>query len=69
MADPDMQDLKRRMDGAIREIAHYSDADYLIVNADFAVAVDELCGVVRAERVRLARQRHVHGALIEALLE
>ena len=56
------------MAGAIREIEHYAESDFLIVNEDFDLALKELRAIVRAQRVRFAAQSERHEALISALL-
>jgi guanylate kinase len=60
--------IRKRLDMARWEMSHYQDYDYLIVNDDFATAVDDLAGVVQAERLRLSRQRRRLGPLLEDLL-
>jgi len=60
--------VRARMAGAIAEIEHYVDSDYLIVNETFEVALDELRSIVRAQRVKFAAQSERHAALITALL-
>jgi guanylate kinase len=53
-----------RMAQARDEIAHYGDYDYLVVNDDFEVALDDLAALVRARRLRAAAQ----GPRLEGLL-
>jgi len=60
--------VSARMAGAIREIEHYAESDFLIVNEDFDLALNELRAIVRAQRVRFAAQSERHEALISALL-
>ncbi|WP_355660628.1 guanylate kinase [Halomonas salifodinae] len=60
--------IARRMRDAISEMSHYDEYDHVIINDDFAVALDELCALVLAGRTRLARVRAGQAALIEALL-
>ncbi|MBF8223220.1 guanylate kinase [Halomonas sp. 328] len=60
--------IARRMRDAISEMSHYDEYDHVIINDDFAVALDELCALVLAGRTRLARVRDGQAALIEALL-
>ncbi|GAA0558763.1 guanylate kinase [Halomonas salifodinae] len=60
--------IARRMHDAISEMSHYDEYDHVIINDDFAVALDELCALVVAGRTRLARVRDSQGPLIEALL-
>ncbi len=57
-----------RMAGAIREIEHYVESDYLIVNQAFDVALSELRAIVTAQRVKFASQSERHAALIRKLL-
>lgn len=60
--------VSRRMAGAIREIEHYAESDFLIVNEVFETALAELQSIVHAQRVRFAAQSERHAALISALL-
>ncbi len=60
--------IERRMEAAIDEMAHYTEADYLIVNDDFAEALADLRAIVRAGRVRRPRQAARCADLITELL-
>lgn len=60
--------IERRMSQAIDEMSHYVEADYLVINDDFQVALDELRAVVTAQRQRLQRQQQRHTDLLQALL-
>lgn len=55
--EDDEASIRDRLAKARWEMSHYRDYDYLIVNDDFATAVDDLAGVVRSERLRLGRQQ------------
>ena len=57
-----------RMDKARDELSHHGEYDYLVVNDDFAVALADLAAIVRAERLRAARQRAALGPLLAGLL-
>ena len=57
-----------RMDKAVSEMSHYSEYDYLIINDDFDVALQDLRTIIRAERLRRERQQLRHDALISKLL-
>jgi guanylate kinase len=46
---------------------HCGEFDYVIINQDFASAVEDLRAIVRASRLRGARQRTLHHALLEQL--
>jgi guanylate kinase len=49
-------------------MSHYAEFDYVIVNEVFETAVDEMCAVFRASRLRRPEQEARHAALIEGLL-
>jgi guanylate kinase len=48
-----------RLQAAREEIAHACEYDYVIINDDFDTAVQDLCAVVRAARLRSALQLSV----------
>jgi guanylate kinase len=52
-------DLKLRLKNSRREVEHYRDFDYVIVNDDADVAAAQLASVIYAERVRRERQTQV----------
>lgn len=60
--------IAKRMAAAIDEMSHYAEADFLIVNDDFATALTELRAVFLGQRLRLARQQTRHAALLIELL-
>lgn len=60
--------IAKRMAQAVAEMAHYAEYDYLIVNDDFNLALSDLKTIIRAERLRLSRQKQRHDALITKLL-
>lgn len=60
--------IARRMAQAVAEMAHHAEYDYLIVNDDFNTALLDLKTIIRAERLRLGRQKLRHDALITKLL-
>lgn len=53
---------------AVAEMSHYAEYDYLIVNDDFDTALTDLKTIIRAERLRMSRQKQRHDALISKLL-
>ena len=61
--------IDERMAKATDEMSHYHEFDYLVLNDQFDIAVDQLAAIVEAERVKLARQKKQHGGLIKKLLE
>jgi hypothetical protein len=56
-----------RLDVAQDEIRHCEDFDYVIINQDFASAVDDLAAIVRSARLRGAQQRARYRKLIQQL--
>lgn len=45
-----------RMRAAVEEMSHYGEYDYLLVNDDFELALQQLKAVMAAERLRSSRQ-------------
>ncbi|ART63219.1 guanylate kinase [Kushneria marisflavi] len=64
----DTATIDRRMRDAVSEMSHFDEYDYLIINDDFAIAVDELRGLISAERLRMARVQAANQGLIGELL-
>ncbi len=60
--------IARRMKQAVAEMRHYAEYNYLIVNDDFDLALADLKTIIRAERLRMGRQKPRHDALISKLL-
>ena len=56
--------IERRLAAAREELKHVHEADYVIINEDFSVALTDLQSVVRALRVTAARQLRLHAHLI-----
>lgn len=60
--------IQRRMRDAKNEMSHYPEYDYLIINDDFATALDDLASIFRSERLKQAQQCQQHRALLNALV-
>jgi guanylate kinase len=60
--------ILRRLENSREEIAHLDDFDYLIVNDRFERALEDLCAIVRAHRLRRTEQARRQDGLIQALL-
>jgi len=60
--------IARRMAEAVSEMSHYAEADYLVINDRFETALDELCAIVTASRLRLSLQQQRHAGLLQSLL-
>jgi guanylate kinase len=59
--------ISRRLANARGEIAHVDEFEYVIINEDFSRAAQDLISIVRAERLRLARQLALHNNLINRM--
>lgn len=60
--------IDRRMAAALDELSHYAEFDYLVINDEFATALDELRAIVIAQRQRRAAQLQRRRELLQALL-
>jgi guanylate kinase len=60
--------IERRIEAAREEMRHCGDFDYVIINQDFATAVDDAAAIIRASRLRSAPQRVRHASLLRSLL-
>lgn len=61
--------MARRLAAARAEMSHYGEFDYVIVNEDFDTAVQEMCAIFTASRLRRELQAQRHAGLIKALLD
>jgi guanylate kinase len=60
--------IAQRIEAAREEMRHCGDFDYVIMNQDFARAVDDLSVIVRASRLTAARQQARHAKVLAQLL-
>ena len=61
--------IERRMLAADREMSHYHDAEYLVINEDFNQALYDLECIVHSQGLTLARQKVKNKALIASIPE
>ena len=66
-ATDDEATIARRMRDADREMSHFHDAEYLVVNDDFEQALSDLEAIVRCQELALERQKHRHRELIDSI--
>ncbi|AXM97415.1 guanylate kinase [Pseudomonas plecoglossicida] len=57
-----------RMKEAVSEMVHYDEYDYVIINDDFGVALEELKAVFVANRLLLKKQQQRNSGLLKELL-
>jgi guanylate kinase len=60
--------IERRMRDAVTEMSHYPEFDYLIVNDDFKLALDQLKSIIIANRLLQTTQQVVLEPLLQNLL-
>jgi guanylate kinase len=60
--------IRRRMQDAVREMSHYGEYDYLVINDDFRRALDDLRAILRAQRLVRTRQQTRRAGLLRELL-
>jgi guanylate kinase len=48
--------INRRMTDAVSEMRHYNEFDYLVINDDFELALNDIRSIFHAQRLRLHRQ-------------
>jgi guanylate kinase len=60
--------IEQRMREAVSEMSHYVEYDYLVINDDFATALDDLKAIFRANQLRHDAQQVRHGILLAQLL-
>jgi len=60
--------INKRMRTAVDEMAHHYEYDFLVVNDDFEVALNELLMIVKSQRLTMQRGKAAHSALINQLL-
>lgn len=60
--------IAARMQEAVNEMSHYVEADFVIINDDFDLALSDFCSVIKAQRLTLANQQLRHQVLLQDLL-
>lgn len=60
--------IDRRMAEAASECSHFDEYDYLIINDQFTVALEELCAIFKANRLTLSSQRAKYQKILSGLL-
>jgi guanylate kinase len=60
--------IMTRMNEAVTEMSHFNEYDYVVINDDFEVALNELQSIFQTERLRIHRQSERHQDMITNLL-
>ena len=61
--------ITRRLACARQDLTHFQEFDYVIINEDFASAVDDLAAIVRATRLKRDAQLQRYPGLLENLIK
>ena len=60
--------IRKRTAEAVIEMSHHAEYDYIVVNDHFDQAIEDVKAIIRAERLRTARQVRQRRGLLDALL-
>lgn len=60
--------ITQRLNGAIADMSHFVEFDYVVINDDFDIALTELISIVKASRLRQNIQLIRHAGRIQDLL-
>ncbi len=60
--------IRHRLAEAQEEMSHYAEADYLVINDNFDVALAELKSIVASQRLKLTHQQQRNSNLLKDLL-
>lgn len=60
--------IDRRMKDAVNEMQHYNEFDYLVINDNFDVALEDLSKIVHTQRLLLSQQSITHQSLLKSLI-
>ncbi len=66
-ATDDRKTIERRMMEADREMSHYGDAEYLVINQDFEKALHSLECIIHTQSLTLSRQKAKNKTLIDSI--
>jgi len=66
-AQDSAETIARRLAAAREEISHVAEYDYVIINDEFNRAALDLRSIIRAERLKLARQLARHSSVINRM--
>jgi guanylate kinase len=67
-AQDSVEVIEQRLAGAVNEMAQYVTADFVIINDNFEVALNELKAIIVADRQTLGRQQRRYNRTISNLL-
>jgi len=65
----DRKTIERRMMEADKEMSHYGDAEYLVINQDFDMALHSLECIIHTQSLTLSRQKAKNKGLFDSIPE
>ena len=60
--------IARRFAAAREEMSHVGEFDYVTINDEFDVALQDICAIVRAQRLKRDKQLRRYELLLQELL-
>ncbi|PCH63190.1 MAG: guanylate kinase [SAR86 cluster bacterium] len=63
----DKETIEKRMQQAVEEISHVSEADYVVINDDFDLALTDLQAIIRSRQLHRDRQQAAMQHLLEKI--
>ena len=64
----DQSVIDRRMQDAVSEMQHFDEFDYLVINDDFNIALNDLTHIIYTQRLNLSQQTQQHQYLLKQLI-
>ena len=65
----DKSTIERRMRDAKRELSHYCEYDYIVINDEFDRALADLIAIVRATSLGGCRQSRYFDTIVNRMME
>lgn len=60
--------IDQRLAEAAEEMSHYANADFLVINDEFSIALAEIRAIITAKRLESVKQQNRHQLLLQDLL-
>lgn len=63
-----LETIERRMDAARKEISHYKEFDYIVINNDFELALAEIKTIITATNLGSCRQSAYYADFVDKIM-
>ena len=57
--------IKKRMESSLSEIKRATEYDYVVVNDDIGVAVDDIISIIKSNHLKAEQQKHIINEVLE----